>query len=114
MASKLPSLPSRGLERKRVLMVATLFTCDGAQRVRVRDLTPAGAQLQLDSSVSPGSDVIFKRGNLFAAAHIAWTKDCWAGIRFYRTLSQFISSDPEDTLLMFLDKFREPAELNGD
>ena len=89
MASKRPQTPERNIQRKRVLMSGTLFTPDGAQRVRVRDLTAVGAQLQLDSNVSPGSDAIFKRGTLFAAAHVAWTRDLCAGIRFYRPLPQF-------------------------
>ena len=89
MASKGPQTPERNSQRKRVLMSGTLFTRDGAQRVRVRDLTAVGAQLQLDSNISPGSDAIFKRGSLFAAAHVAWTRDLCAGIRFYRPLPEF-------------------------
>lgn len=79
-------------------MSATLLTRDGAQRVRIRNLTALGAQLQLDSNVSPGSDAIFKRGSLFAAAHVAWTRELWAGIRFYRPLSQFEWAEADEGL----------------
>ena len=31
--------------------------------------------------------MIFKRGPIFAAAHIAWSNDTGAGVKFYRELS---------------------------
>lgn len=72
--------------RQRVIMAATLFTPDGVQRVRIRDLSPSGAKLVSELPLSGATDAIFKRGSLFAAARIVWTNGCETGLKFYRPL----------------------------
>ena len=67
-------------------MAATLFTPEGVQKVRVRDLSPCGAKLVADRPIDGATDAIFKRGRLFAAARIVWTNGCETGLRFYRPL----------------------------
>jgi hypothetical protein len=71
-------------KRRRVLLTATVIGPDGAQPVRVRDLTTAGAGISCDRPPPAGSDVIFKRGNLFVAGRVAWTDRNGAGLQFYR------------------------------
>lgn len=100
MASAIrPSGCDRTKKRSRVLMVGTLFTPDGAQKVRVRDISATGAQIVAESSVTQDCDAIFKRGAIFAAARVAWSKGRWAGLTFYRELpaadvrSGFIAGD---------------------
>ena len=74
--------------RTRVLMTAVLFTRDGAQRVRVQDLSAEGARLLTEAAVSEAEDAIFRRGGLFAAGRIAWSAPGRAGLSFYRGLSE--------------------------
>jgi hypothetical protein len=79
--------PAREPARRRVLMRATVYTPDGAFTVWIRDISSSGAQVASESRLPSGCDVIVKRGALFAAAHIAWSKAGSAGIEFYRDLS---------------------------
>ena len=77
----------RGSRRKRVLMTATLFTPDGAVAVRVRDLSPGGANITANQPLPGTCDLIFKRGTLFAAGRMVWSDENEGGVRFYRHLS---------------------------
>jgi hypothetical protein len=77
---------SRRTDRKRVLMVATLVTCDGPKRVRIRDFSGKGAQVVLESGEVPKCDVLLKRGDLCAAAQVAWIKGDEVGLTFYREI----------------------------
>ena len=70
--------------RKHVLMQATIISPEGPQRVYVRDLTVTGARIQAQYSLEEDWDVIFKRGDEFRAARVAWMKDDEAGLQFYR------------------------------
>src|SRR4051812_12044474 len=78
--------PSRG-PRKRVLMRGTLFTPDGAFNVWVRDVSSTTAQISCKERLPVGCDVIFKRGEIFAAAHVASANEAGASVKFYRKLS---------------------------
>jgi hypothetical protein len=88
MASAAPNIePSRKTARKRVLVRGTLFTPDGAFVIWVRDVSSKGALISCKDRLPVGCDVIFKRGEIFAAAHVAWSNDTGAGVEFYRKLS---------------------------
>lgn len=78
---------SRSDKRTKVLMVGTLFTPNGAQHVKIRDISSTGAQLAATGAIPEGCDALFRRGSLFAAARVAWARDDQAGIEFYRDLS---------------------------
>ena len=73
-------------ERKRVLMRGTVFAPSGAHLVWIRDVSRTGALVNSESPLAEDCDVIFKRGPIFAAAHVAWTKGTSAGLQFYRPL----------------------------
>lgn len=73
--------------RKRVLMVGTVITCDGPKRVRIRDFSSKGAQVFLESGELAKCDVLLKRGNLCAAAQVAWIRGDEVGLTFYREIS---------------------------
>ncbi len=77
----------RSTDRYRVLMAGTLFTPEGAQSVRIRDISRTGALIATEARAPAGCDSIFKRGKLFAAARVAWSNDKEAGLEFYRELS---------------------------
>ena len=79
--------PARRTSRKRVLMVASLVTCDGSKRVRIRDISNKGAQVVLESGEVEKCDVLLKRGDLCAAARVAWIKGDEVGLTFYREIS---------------------------
>jgi hypothetical protein len=74
-------------ERARVLMVASLITPAGTQKVTIRNVSRTGAHVVVTGELPKGWDVLFKRGSLFAAAHVAWVRGDEAGLRFYRELS---------------------------
>jgi len=75
-------------ERKRVLMRGTVFSPAGAAVVWIRDISPTGALVSGDDPLPVNCDVIFKRGPIFAAAHVAWSNDSGTGLEFYRNLAE--------------------------
>lgn len=76
----------RKQQRKRVLIHATIIGTDGEHRVRIVDLTESGARVGAGHGLRSGVDVIFKRGMLAVAAHVAWVSRTGAGVKFYRKL----------------------------
>src|SRR5438270_5587641 len=78
---------ARRATRTRVLMVASLVTCSGTQRVRIRDFSSKGAQVVLEGGKLTKCDVLLKRGHLCAAAQVAWIKGDEVGLTFYREVS---------------------------
>jgi hypothetical protein len=78
--------PARGTTRKRVLMMGVLITCSGAYRVRIRDFSSKGAQIVAESGLAANCDVLLKRGELCAAARVAWIKGEEVGLTFYRKI----------------------------
>ena len=79
---------ARSGDRKRVLMRGTIFAPNGAHVVWIRDISNKGALVSADDPLPEDCDVIFKRGPIFAAAMVAWSKDRLAGIEFYRDLPE--------------------------
>jgi hypothetical protein len=85
----------RRSRRKHVILRATLIGADGAQTVRLKDLTSDGAGLACQVPLSVGSDVVLRRGDLFIAARVAWADGTAAGLGFYRPVA------PEDLAAAF-------------
>lgn len=79
--------PPRRSSRTRVIMMGTLITCEGSKRVRIRDFSKKGAQVVVESGQVTNCDVLLKRGDLCAAAHVAWIKGDEVGLTFYREIS---------------------------
>lgn len=77
----------RDAGRKRVLMNATIIDSIGNQQARVSDLTHSGVRIVCSRPIAVDSDVIFKRGEMFAAGRIVWADKAAAGIEFYRLLT---------------------------
>jgi hypothetical protein len=77
----------REFRRSRVLMTATLMTPEGAVSVRIRDLSLAGAQVWAELPIPANCDAILKRGPFFAAARVVRSEGHFAGLQFYRQLS---------------------------
>lgn len=77
---------ARTAKRSRVFMSAVLTTPAGDHRVTVRDISSQGAQVGGAAGLSV-CDALFRRGEVIAAARVAWVKGDEAGIHFYRELS---------------------------
>lgn len=71
----------------RVLMTAVVMTSLGTRNVTIRDISRSGAQITFRDEIPKGCDVLLKRGDLCAAARVAWVKESEAGLSFYRELS---------------------------
>jgi hypothetical protein len=78
----------RAIERRRVLLTGTLMTPEGVVQVRVRELSPAGAQIWSERPIRAGTDAVYKRGSLFAAAQVVWSDEHYAGLSFYRRIAE--------------------------
>ena len=78
--------PARQNSRKRVLLKAQVISHEGQREVRIRDLSDRGVQVVWGELPLPQGDVIFKLGETFAAARVAWAKPGEAGLEFYRAL----------------------------
>lgn len=74
----------RDAPRKHVLMHAVVISGEGPQRVHVKDLALTGARILTERRLEEGWDVIFKRGDDFRAARVAWARKDEAGLQFYR------------------------------
>ncbi len=68
-------------------MTGILFTPDGALRVRLRDLSSTGADVLAETPMLSNCDALFRKGQVFVATRVMWSKDKEAGLRFYRELS---------------------------
>jgi len=78
---------SRSTQRTKVLMGGTLFTPDGARRVRIRDVSLSGVQVSADAPIPHNCDAIFRRGPIFVAARVVRSRGRDAGLEFYRELN---------------------------
>ena len=87
MASAATVFPAgRKGNRTRVLMRGTIFAPHGASVAWIRDISNEGALIAVEVDLPVDCDVIFKRGPIFVAAHVAWSRDGTAGLNFYRPL----------------------------
>lgn len=77
---------SRAHVRTRVLMTGKIFSVNGAHEVRIRDISLSGAHLCVPGPLPVETDVIFKRGSIFAAGRIMWSNKEQTGVKFYREL----------------------------
>lgn len=82
-----PVATPRKDQRTRVLMRGTIFSPDGAAVVKIRDISQDGANVSGDDPLPANCDVIFKRGEIFVAAHVRWADRTGAGLEFYRRLN---------------------------
>jgi hypothetical protein len=69
-------------KRSRVLFKAIIRSLGQQGEARIRDLSKLGALLEMDRPPAAGSDVIFLRGTISAAARIAWVDGARAGLEF--------------------------------
>ena len=85
---------SRKVDRKHVLLNATIISPDGTQLARICDLSASGAQISCSKPPLLDADVIFKRGAVFVAARVAWTKKTQVRLEFYRPVDPGVMRGP--------------------
>ena len=78
---------SRKIDRKHVLLNATIISAEGTQLARIKDLSANGVRISCGRPLTEHSDVIFERDTIFVAARVAWTSKTVAGLEFYRQLN---------------------------
>jgi hypothetical protein len=76
----------RADQRTRTFMRGTIFAPGGASNVLIRNISSNGARVTADDPLPTGCDIIFKRGPIFAAAHIVNSDSSGASVQFYRPL----------------------------
>ncbi len=77
---------NRRSRRSHLLMTATLEMSGRAVKVKLRNLSSDGAQVEGDALPVEGTALLFRRGDLAVAGCIIWTKGKQAGIRFEQML----------------------------
>src|SRR4030095_7611424 len=106
---------TRRTSRKRVLMTATIISQAGIQQARIRDWSTSGVQISCDRPPTTDTDVIFKRGQVFVAARVAWMCKGDAGLEFYRQIDPIIlgqvPSAPSSVPTGVMSRIGEPVGL---
>jgi hypothetical protein len=77
---------NRRSRRSHLLMTATLEISGRAVKVKLRNLSAEGAQVEGDELPVEGTDLLFRKGELAAVGRIVWTKGKQAGIQFEQRL----------------------------
>jgi hypothetical protein len=77
---------NRRSRRSHLLMAATLEISGRAVKVKLRNLSSEGAQVEGDDLPVEGTEIMFRKGDMAVAGTIIWTKGKQAGIRFAQLL----------------------------
>lgn len=77
---------NRRSRRSHLLMAATLEVSGRAIKVKLRNLSSEGAQVEGEQIPVEGTELLFRKGELAVAGSIIWTKGKQAGIRFVQKL----------------------------
>ena len=78
---------NRRSRRSHLLMTATLEVAGRAIKVKLRNLSAEGAQVEGDDLPVEGTAIMFRKGDLAVVSQIVWTKGKQAGIRFDQELA---------------------------
>ena len=74
--------------RRRVLLKAILELPEGERTVSLRNLSGAGALIEMDRPPPIGTLVTFCRGNTLAPATVKWVDESMVGIEFIRPIDE--------------------------
>ncbi len=81
MKSMLPQ-PKRAPQRSRLYLAAHLECASGYYHVRLRDISSAGALLEVSDPPLVGTSVELVLGGTVLDARVAWVDESWFGIEF--------------------------------
>jgi hypothetical protein len=73
---------ARRTSRTHLFVGATLYHGGLSAPVRVRNMSPSGALIEVDTLPEIGTEVTLRRGSLEAAGRIAWKAESKAGLAF--------------------------------
>lgn len=77
---------NRRTRRSHLLMTATLEISGRAIKVKLRNLSAEGAQVEGEELPVEGTALMFRKGDIATVGQVVWTKDKQAGIRFDKEL----------------------------
>ena len=77
---------NRRSRRSHLLMAATLEIAGRAIKVKLRNLSAEGAQVEGDQLPVEGTELMFRKGDIAVVGQIVWVKERQAGISFARKL----------------------------
>lgn len=78
---------NRKTRRSNVLMSASLELSGISLAVKLRNLSADGALVEGDKLPVEGASILFRKGDLSAAGHVAWANGRQAGIAFVQKLN---------------------------
>lgn len=78
---------NRKSRRSNVLMSASLELSGTSLLVKLRNLSADGALVEGDKLPVEGSSILFRKGDLSMAGHVAWVKGRQAGVSFAQNLN---------------------------
>ena len=80
-------LKVRSAPRTNLFLAATLLAAGSATSVRIRDLSPIGAQVESFAIPEPGSAMTLTRGRLSVQGHVSWATERRCGLHFSTRVS---------------------------
>lgn len=78
---------ARATARTNLFMGATLHAADGTHQVKIRDLSAAGAQIEISVPLEVGSGVTLVRGSLRVLCRVTWCVGRRCGLQFTSPIS---------------------------
>ena len=78
---------NRKTRRSNVLMSASLELSGASLPVKLRNLSAEGALVEADKLPVEGSSILFRKGDLAVAGHVAWVNGRQAGVAFAEKLN---------------------------
>ena len=76
------AIQKRTTKRSRVLLLAGLEAGGQQQEVRVRDVSTAGALVEVASELPAGQTVVLHCGDTSVEGRLSWSDGSWSGIEF--------------------------------
>ena len=76
------AIQKRTTKRSRVLLQASLESGGRQQDVRIRDVSTAGALVEMGTAVSIGETVVLHCGDTSVEGRLTWNDGSWSGIEF--------------------------------
>ena len=76
------AIQKRTTKRSRVLLLAGLEAGGQQQEVRIRDVSTAGALVEVASELPAGQTVVLHCGDTSVEGRLSWSDGSWSGIEF--------------------------------
>lgn len=80
-------IDGRAEGRTNLFLAATMLTGGSASEVKIRDLSPIGAQIESVTFPEVGSAITLTRGRLSVPGHVSWSTERRCGLHFATRIS---------------------------